>query len=80
MRFVSGSTLRSIWQPTPQKVHVVFVFVSCASCPAGAPSTNFSYSAPVGQTDRQPPQSSHSVSSQERSQVGTNSVHSCEAT
>ena len=26
MRFVSGSTFRSIWQPTPQNVQVVFVF------------------------------------------------------
>ena len=30
IRFVSGSTLRSIWQPTPQNVHVVFVFTSAA--------------------------------------------------
>src|SRR5262249_58359744 len=71
IRFVSGSTLRSIWQPTPQKVHVVFVLVSCTSWSAGAPSTNFSYSAPVGQTERHPPQSSHSVSSHPRPQVGT---------
>ena len=28
---VSGSTFRSIWQPTPQNVHVVFVLVRAAS-------------------------------------------------
>ncbi len=71
IRFVSGSTLRSTWHPTPQNVHVVFVFASRASWPAGTPSTNFSYSEPVGHTDRQPPQSSHSVSSHERPHVGT---------
>ena len=42
IRFVSGSTFRSIWQPTPQNVHVVFVFTSRSSWPVGAPSTNFS--------------------------------------
>jgi hypothetical protein len=42
IRFVLGSTLRSIWQPTPQKVHVVFVFSSACSWPMGAPVSNFS--------------------------------------
>ena len=31
IRFVSGSTFRSTWQPTPQKVHVVFTFFSACS-------------------------------------------------
>ena len=36
MRPVSGSTFRSIWQPTPQKVQVVFVLASARSSPAAA--------------------------------------------
>ena len=71
MRFVCGSTLRSIWQPTPQNVHVVFVFSSACSWPGGAPVVNFSKMAPVGQTERQPPHSSHSVSSHDSPCVGT---------
>jgi len=41
MCFVSGSRLRSIWQPTPQKVHVVR---TCSSWRSGrdVPSSNFS--------------------------------------
>ena len=37
IRFVSGSTLRSIWQPTPQNVQVVFVCSSAALLDARLP-------------------------------------------
>ena len=56
----SPCTLRSSWQPTPQKLQVVRTFFTSAGMCLGA---FFSNIAPVGQVSMQPPHSSQVVSS-----------------